>query len=145
MRGMSDAREITSKVKLEALSLLVTTLCPQLGYRAHFPRLAISVQESIGHPDLWVVARPCRLLGQHGTEDGKSGLRVLSHQHPHHTTFPIRFSPVYSRALGQAEAGNLSRLQLVPGTWDSPHPVDISYQGENNLKVHSAVSKLTLC
>lgn len=52
MRGMSDAREITSKVKLEALSLLVTTLCPQLGYRAHFPRLAISVQESIGHPDL---------------------------------------------------------------------------------------------
>jgi len=49
---MSDAREITPKVKLKAQSLLVTNLCPQLGYRARFPCLAISVQDSIGHPDI---------------------------------------------------------------------------------------------
>jgi len=49
---VTAAREITPKVKLKAQSLLVTNLCPQLGYRARFPCLAISVQDSIGHPDI---------------------------------------------------------------------------------------------
>lgn len=160
LKRKSDPRQITSKVDLRALSLLMSPL-----------RVPSWVVGLISHDWLFLLRILLVTLtsewfpGPTGFQEGME-LKMESQEveipqpsapsshHPPHSL--LSFLLHGSRTDGSLEpeqvaVGLVFQRNLHTGPYNlrqpPPHlaPIDISYQAENNLKVHFAVSKFILC